>query len=81
MLYLGTFGCEKIREILSLEPVKLSYKVSVWASDAWNVLDAVFVVEIFVALVVRTQGGYLLEVGRVLYGLNSIYWYKLMEIF
>ena len=93
ILHMGSFGCEKIREIVSSEPVKLSHKISVWASDVWNWCDAVFVLEFFIAMIFRLQGGfmlqsaglgigveagkigYTLQVGRVLYCLNIVYWY------
>jgi transient receptor potential cation channel subfamily M protein 3 len=73
--YIMSFGCEKVREILASEPVKLTHKIRVWAMDMWNACDALFVVELIIALIVRLQGGYLQEVGRVLYCLNIVYWY------
>lgn len=75
ILHMGSFGCEKIREIAASEPVKLSHKVSVWTSDVWNCCDALFVVEFFIAMIFRLQSGYTLQVGRVLYCLNIVYWY------
>lgn len=66
-----------MREILASEPVKVTHKISVWASDMWNACDALFVVEFFIAMIVRLQGGYLREVGRVLYCLNIVYWYPI----
>ena len=52
-----SFGCEKVREILASEPVKLTHKIRVWATDMWNVCNALLV-EFTGALIVRLQGGY-----------------------
>lgn len=72
--FMATFGCEKIREIFASEPVKLRQKLSVWSSSIWNCCDAFFVLFFFVALSLRLQDGHTLEVGRVFYCLNIIYW-------
>jgi transient receptor potential cation channel subfamily M protein 3 len=74
ILHMASFGGEKVREIMASEPVKLSHKISVWASGVWNCCDAVFVIEFFVAMVFRLQED-TLEIGRVLYCLNIVFWY------
>jgi transient receptor potential cation channel subfamily M protein 3 len=71
---MASFGGEKVREIMSSEPVKLSHKISVWASGVWNCCDAFFVIEFFIAMVFRLQED-TLEIGRVLYCLNIVFWY------
>ena len=75
IVFMATFGCEKIREIFASEPVKLRQKLSVWSSSIWNCCDAFFVLFFFVAFSLRMQDGHTLEIGRVLYCLNIIYWY------
>lgn len=73
ILTMASFGGEKVREILSSEPVKLSHKISVWASGVWNCCDALFVVEFFIAMVFRLQEE-TREIGHVLYCLNIVFW-------
>lgn len=75
IVFMATLACEKIREIFASEPVKLKQKLTVWSSSAWNCCDAFFVFFFFVALVLRLQEDHTLEIGRVLYCLNIIYWY------
>ncbi|KAI9554622.1 hypothetical protein GHT06_019895 [Daphnia sinensis] len=74
ILHMASFGGEKVREILASEPVKLSHKISVWASSVWNCCDAFFVIEFFIAMIFRLQKD-TLEIGHVLYCLNIVFWY------
>ena len=71
--FMATLGFEKIREIFASEPVKLRRKLSVWSSSIWNCCDAFFVCFFFVALILRLDGN-TLDIGRVFYCLNIIYW-------
>ncbi|XP_034245088.1 transient receptor potential cation channel trpm [Thrips palmi] len=72
--YVTAFGCEKVRELLSAEPVGLRHKLAVWAWNMWNPCDVVVVVFFLVGLVLRLQAA-LMSVGRLLFCVDIIYWY------
>ncbi|XP_055631073.1 transient receptor potential cation channel trpm isoform X5 [Toxorhynchites rutilus septentrionalis] len=72
--YITTLGCEKIREIVSSEPVAISHKFSVWAWNMWNPCDAAAIIFFLIGLVLRLRP-YTMDVGRVIYCVDSIYWY------
>ncbi|XP_038115217.1 transient receptor potential cation channel trpm isoform X4 [Culex quinquefasciatus] len=72
--YIATLGCEKIREIVSSEPVAISHKFSVWAWNMWNPCDAAAIIFFLIGLVLRFRP-YTMDVGRVIYCVDSIYWY------
>ncbi|XP_017773710.1 PREDICTED: transient receptor potential cation channel trpm isoform X3 [Nicrophorus vespilloides] len=72
--YICSFGCEKIREIISSEPVAVRHKLAVWASNMWNLCDASAITFFFIGLGFRLKP-YTMEVGRVMYCVDSIYWY------
>ncbi|KAK9681017.1 Ion transport protein [Popillia japonica] len=74
ILYICTLGCEKVRELLSSEPVAISHKFAVWIWNMWNPCDAAAVFFFLVALAFRLQDS-TMEVGRVMYCVNSVYWY------
>ena len=71
--HMASFGCEKFREIIASEPVKLSRKLAVWAANPWNGCDAFFVVEFFIGFIIRLNEE-TMDYGRVLYCLNIVYW-------
>ncbi|XP_055536936.1 transient receptor potential cation channel trpm isoform X5 [Wyeomyia smithii] len=72
--YITTLGCEKIREIVSSEPVAISHKFSVWAWNMWNPCDAAAIIFFLIGLVLRLRP-YTMDIGRVIYCVDSIYWY------
>ena len=74
--FIATYGCDKMREMLVSEPLQLRQKLSVWSTNWWNILDATFIVEYFLALVLRVNGD-TLDQGRALYCLNIVYWYSI----
>ncbi len=73
ILFIATFGCEKLREILISEPVKFRRKFILWVSNGWNFCDAFFIPMFFIGMILRLEKD-LLDVGRVVYCLNIIYW-------
>ncbi|KAG6456154.1 hypothetical protein O3G_MSEX009591 [Manduca sexta] len=72
--YILTFLCEKIREIVTSEPVAIRHKFSVWAWNMWNTYDAGFIIFFLVGLTLRLRVGSM-DVGRVIYCVDIIYWY------
>uniref|UniRef100_A0A182N9J3 Transient receptor potential cation channel trpm n=1 Tax=Anopheles dirus TaxID=7168 RepID=A0A182N9J3_9DIPT len=72
--YIATLGCEKIREIVSSEPVAISHKFSVWAWNMWNPCDAAAIIFFHIGLALRLRP-YTMDIGRVIYCVDSIYWY------
>ncbi|XP_026740417.1 transient receptor potential cation channel trpm isoform X2 [Trichoplusia ni] len=72
--YILTFLCEKIREIITSEPVAIRHKFSVWAWNLWNTYDAGFIIFFLVGLTLRLRA-VSMDVGRVIYCVDIIYWY------
>ncbi|XP_011055821.1 PREDICTED: transient receptor potential cation channel trpm [Acromyrmex echinatior] len=72
--YICTLGCEKIREIATSEPAMLSHKFSVWAWNMWNPCDAAAIIFFQIGLALRLRYS-TLDVGRVIYCVDCIYWY------
>ncbi|XP_026491719.1 transient receptor potential cation channel trpm isoform X9 [Vanessa tameamea] len=72
--YILTFLCEKIREIITSEPVAIRHKFSVWAWNMWNTYDAGFIIFFLVGLTLRLRTSSM-DVGRVIYCVDIIYWY------
>ncbi|KAK4884574.1 hypothetical protein RN001_000845 [Aquatica leii] len=72
--FIAAMGCEKVREILSTEPVALSHKLAVWSWNMWNPCDAVAIIFFLVGLSLRLQVE-TKDIGRVMYCVDSIYWY------
>ncbi|XP_028167972.1 transient receptor potential cation channel trpm-like isoform X8 [Ostrinia furnacalis] len=72
--YILTFLCEKIREIITSEPVAIRHKFSVWAWNMWNTYDAGFIIFFLVGLSLRLRASSM-DVGRVIYCVDIIYWY------
>nr|QDR50959.1 Transient receptor potential cation channel, subfamily M [Heliconius melpomene] len=72
--YIITFLCEKIREIITSEPVAIRHKFSVWAWNMWNTYDAGFIIFFLVGLTLRLRASSM-DVGRVIYCVDIIYWY------
>ncbi|XP_043250492.1 transient receptor potential cation channel trpm isoform X3 [Colletes gigas] len=72
--YVCTLGCEKVREIATSEPATLSHKFSVWTWNMWNPCDtgAIIIFQIGLGLRLRHST---LDVGRVIYCVDCIYWY------
>ncbi|KAG7196830.1 hypothetical protein KM043_017592 [Ampulex compressa] len=72
--YICTLGCEKVREIATSEPATLSHKFSVWAWNMWNPCDAAAIIFFQIGLALRLRHT-TLDVGRVIYCVDCIYWY------
>ncbi|XP_033348126.1 transient receptor potential cation channel trpm isoform X2 [Bombus vosnesenskii] len=72
--YICTLGCEKVREIATSEPATLSHKFSVWAWNMWNPCDAAAIIFFQIGLALRLRHS-TLDIGRVIYCVDSIYWY------
>ncbi|RLU18437.1 hypothetical protein DMN91_008794 [Ooceraea biroi] len=72
--YICTLGCEKMREIAISEPAILSHKFSVWAWNMWNPCDAAAIIFFQIGLALRLRHS-TLDVGRVIYCVDCIYWY------
>lgn len=72
--FLCTFGCEKLRELFSSEPVGLKQKLAVWCWNLWNPCDMAAVLFFLIGLFLRFRTS-TKDVGRVVYCVNSIYWY------
>ncbi|XP_076682040.1 transient receptor potential cation channel, subfamily M isoform X7 [Andrena cerasifolii] len=74
IMYICTLGCEKVREIATSEPATLSHKFSVWAWNMWNPCDAAAIIFFQIGLALRLRHS-TLDVGRVIYCVDCIYWY------
>lgn len=74
IFYISTLGCEKIREIVSSEPVAVGHKFAVWAWNMWNPCDAAAIIFFLIGLSLRLKPS-TMDVGRVMYCVDSIYWY------
>ncbi|XP_044264346.1 transient receptor potential cation channel trpm isoform X10 [Tribolium madens] len=72
--FMCTFGCEKLRELFSSEPVGLKQKLAVWCWNLWNPCDMAAVLFFLIGVALRFKES-TFEVGRVFYCVNSIYWY------
>ncbi|KAI5752247.1 hypothetical protein M8J77_015168 [Diaphorina citri] len=72
--YIATLGCEKVREIISSEPVAISHKFSVWAWNMWNPCDAAAIIFFMIGLSLRIKPSSM-PVGRVIFCVDIIYWY------
>lgn len=77
--YLGisfilTLGCEKAREFISSEPDTVGNKFAVWTWNMWNPCDAAAIIFFMIGLILRLRTD-TMDVGRVMYCVDSIYWY------
>ncbi|RZC40720.1 transient receptor potential cation channel trpm, partial [Asbolus verrucosus] len=72
--FLCTFGCEKLRELFSSEPVGIKQKLAVWCWNLWNPCDMAAVLVFLIGVALRFKAN-TFEIGRVIYCVNSIYWY------
>ncbi|KAL7047046.1 hypothetical protein ACKWTF_002774 [Chironomus riparius] len=72
--YITTLGFEKVREILSSEPVAICHKFAVWSWNMWNPCDGVAIVTFIIGVGLRFRPN-MMDIGRVIYCVNSIYWY------
>uniref|UniRef100_A0A0P4WG93 TRPM SLOG domain-containing protein n=1 Tax=Scylla olivacea TaxID=85551 RepID=A0A0P4WG93_SCYOL len=78
--YISTLILEKVREILSTEPVELKQKITVWSDKLWNVCDLLFGVLFMIGMTLRLQDQ-MMQAGRVIYCVDIIYWYlRILEI-
>ncbi|PNF25766.1 hypothetical protein B7P43_G12368, partial [Cryptotermes secundus] len=68
------FACEKIRAIISSEPVNIRHKLLVWAWDIWNPCDAAAIIFFFIGLCLRFYQSSI-RIGRLIFSVSSIYWY------
>ncbi|XP_017027447.1 transient receptor potential cation channel trpm isoform X1 [Drosophila kikkawai] len=72
--YITTLGFEKVREIISSEPVAITHKFSVWAWNMWNPCDGAAIILFLIGLAFRFRDT-TMDIGRVIYCVDSIYWY------
>ncbi|XP_022218412.2 transient receptor potential cation channel trpm isoform X15 [Drosophila obscura] len=72
--YITTLGFEKVREIISSEPVAITHKFSVWAWNMWNPCDGAAIILFLIGLAFRFRPN-TMDIGRVIYCVDSIYWY------
>lgn len=72
--FILALGCEKVREFISSEPDTISHKFAVWTWNMWNPCDACAIMFFLVGLVLRLRTD-TMDVGRVMYCVDSIYWY------
>ncbi|XP_067002827.1 transient receptor potential cation channel trpm isoform X2 [Anabrus simplex] len=72
--YIITLTFEKVREIVSSEPVAISHKFSVWAWNMWNPCDAAAIIFFLIGLSLRLRLSSM-KVGRLIYCVDIIYWY------
>ncbi|XP_032306710.1 transient receptor potential cation channel trpm isoform X8 [Drosophila ananassae] len=72
--YITTLGFEKVREIISSEPVAITHKFSVWAWNMWNPCDGAAIILFLIGLTFRFRFN-TMDIGRVIYCVDSIYWY------
>ncbi|XP_026835812.1 transient receptor potential cation channel trpm isoform X3 [Drosophila erecta] len=72
--YITTLGFEKVREIISSEPVAITHKFSVWAWNMWNPCDGAAIILFVIGLAFRFREN-TMDIGRVIYCVDSIYWY------
>lgn len=81
LVYVFTYGLDKIRELLQTDTPRFSGKIKIFFSKVMNSLDMLFIFTILLALIFRLTGvDYLQKVARLIYCVNTIYWIiKLME--
>ncbi|XP_045461700.1 transient receptor potential cation channel trpm isoform X13 [Harmonia axyridis] len=72
--FICSLGCEKIRELFSSEPVSIAQKLAVWSWNMWNPCDMAAVLFFLIGVTFRMQPD-TFDHGRVIYCVNSIYWY------
>ncbi|XP_017838233.1 transient receptor potential cation channel trpm isoform X6 [Drosophila busckii] len=72
--YITTLGFEKVREIVSSEPVAITHKFSVWTWNMWNPCDGAAIILFIIGLAFRFRPN-TMDIGRVIYCVDSIYWY------
>ncbi|XP_021919467.1 transient receptor potential cation channel trpm isoform X2 [Zootermopsis nevadensis] len=72
--YVITLACEKVREIVSSEPVAISHKLSVWAWNMWNPCDAAAIIFFLIGLCLRLRVSSM-QVGRLIFCVDIVYWY------
>ncbi|CAG9862478.1 unnamed protein product [Phyllotreta striolata] len=72
--FIISLGCEKIRELISSEPVGMSQKLAVWSWNMWNPCDMAAVFMFLIGMSLRFQAD-TYKTGRVVYCVNCIYWY------
>ncbi|XP_072157699.1 transient receptor potential cation channel trpm isoform X4 [Bemisia tabaci] len=72
--YISTLGCEKVREIVSSEPVAISHKFAVWTWNMWNPCDAAAIIFFLFGLSLRLKPSSR-PAGRVIFCVDIIYWY------
>ncbi|XP_061115892.1 transient receptor potential cation channel subfamily M member 6 isoform X3 [Conger conger] len=82
IVYILSTTVEKVREVLTSEPRKLSKKLKLWFGEFWNVVDFIAIVLFLVGLVLRWQDLPLRTAGRLTYCLDIIFWYvRLLDLF
>jgi transient receptor potential cation channel subfamily M protein 3 len=87
LVYIFTYGADKIRELLQTDSPRFSGKIKIFFSRIMNTLDIFFILTIILALAFRIVPIKVKNyeqyhaVARIIYCVNTIYWIvKLMEI-
>ena len=81
LVYLFTYGLDKVRELLQTDSTRFSGKIKIFFSNIMNSLDAFFILTIMASLFYRFSSfDDDIKTARLLYCVNTIYWYiKLLE--
>lgn len=82
LIYIFTYGLDKLRELLQADSPRFSGKIKVFFSKIMNLLDVFFIATVAVAIVFRFQkADSSQKIARLIYCVNTIYWIiKLMEL-
>ncbi|XP_074651257.1 transient receptor potential cation channel subfamily M member 3-like [Tubulanus polymorphus] len=79
--YIFTTLMEKIREIISSEPVKIMQKFNVYFGDLWNICDTLGILLFVIGVSLRLTEEHMMT-GRVFYCVDIIFWYvRILDIF
>ena len=81
LIYVFSYGVDKMRELLQTDSPRFSGKVKIFFSKIMNTLDMFFITSLLLALVLRLLPAQHFHVtARLIYCVNTIYWIiKLME--
>ena len=81
LVYLFTYGLDKVRELLQTDSTRISGKIKIFFSNIMNSLDAFFILTVIASLFYRFSCfDDDIKTARLLYCVNTIYWYvKLLD--
>ena len=75
LVYIFTYGFDKLRELVQINASRVSIKMKIFFSKVTNILDMFFIGTVFVAIGFRLSVNDDVKVGRLIYCVNTIYWY------